>query len=85
MNGRAGRIRPSPGGDEWFREMSGRCDARGAGVTGAVFLDGVGFQMEGAGKLPAATTVDPGGALAAWLQTDPSTFTGYPRGAGGIS
>ena len=75
---------PQPGSDQWWREHAGMCDARGAGVTGVVFLDGIGFTLEGAGKLPAGMTITPGGAPAAWLQTDPGTITGYPPGIDGI-
>lgn len=84
MRSEAENIRATPGTDTWWREQRGWCDARGAGVTGAVILDGVGFQLEGAGKLPAAMTIEPGGAMAAWYQTDETTLTGYPPGTGGI-
>ena len=84
MLGRPDRIRAAPGTNRWYNEQKGWCDARGAGVTGTVILDGIGFQLEGAGKLPAGMTIDPGGALAAWYQTDPYTVTGYPRGLGAI-
>ena len=70
-------IRPSADSDEWFRQQSGWCDARGAGVSGTVILDGVGFSLPNHTPLP-GMTIEPGGALAAWLQTDPGTFTGYP-------
>lgn len=83
LRGRAERIRATPGTDAWFREQAGHCDARGAGMTGVVILDGVGFRLPGHTPLP-AMTIDPGGAPAAWLQTDPYTFTGYPPGQDGI-
>ena len=83
LRGRGDRIRANPGTDRWWQEQRGRCDQRGAGVTGVVILDGVGFQLPSHTPLP-SVTVQPGGALAAWLQTDDGTFSGYPPGAGGI-
>jgi hypothetical protein len=82
VRGRGDNIRPAPGGNAWYREQAGWADARGAGVTGMVILDGIGFQLEGAGKLPAGMTIEPGGAMAAWYQTDPDTIDGYPPGGG---
>lgn len=62
----------------WWDDVRGRCRAEGAGVTGKVLLDGVAFSLGGQHPLPAAMTITPGGAMAAWLQTDRFSFTGYP-------
>lgn len=77
--------RPAPGTDAWWDQQAHRCDARGAGVTGMVVLDGIGFRLGSHTPLPSVTLTEVGGALAAWLQTDPSTFTGYRSGPGGIN
>ncbi len=71
---------PAAGTDAWWQEVRGRCIQGGAGVTGTVLLDGVGFQLGGHTKLPTAMTIKPGDAPAAWLQTDRDTFSGYPTG-----
>ena len=84
MRGRGDKIRSAPGTNRWYQEQAGWCDARGAGVTGMVILDGIGFQLEGAGTLPAGMTIEPGGAMAAWYQNDPYTMTGFAPGLGGI-
>ncbi len=65
------------GSPSWWNEVKGRCLAGGAGVTGTVLLDGVGFKLGSHTPCP-NVTVNPGGAIAGWLQTDPFTFTGYP-------
>lgn len=75
-------FRAQPGTDRWWQEQAHRCDARGAGVSGAVILDGVGFQLGDHTPLPSVTLTEVGDALAAWLQTDPTTFSGYPNGRG---
>jgi hypothetical protein len=72
------RIRAAPGTDRWYNEQKGWCDARGAGVTGTVIIDGIGFQLPNHTALPNVTMTEVGGLLAAALQNDPNTITGYP-------
>jgi hypothetical protein len=73
------RIRPAPGTDAWYNAQKGWCDARGAGVSGAVILDGIGFQLPDHTPLPNVTMTEVGDLLAAALQNDPTTITGYPN------
>lgn len=82
MNGRVERIRAAPGTDAWWNEQKGWCDARGAGLTGMVILDGIGFRLPGHTPLPSSTVNEVGGLLAAALQTDDTTISGYPHGSG---
>jgi hypothetical protein len=84
VRGRVEKIRPRPGTDLWWQEQRGRTDSRGAGVTGTVIIDGVGFQLPGHTPLPSSTVNEVGGLLAAALQNDPDTFTGYSHELGGI-
>jgi hypothetical protein len=65
--------------DARWQEVKGRCIQDGAGVTGKVLLDGVGFQLGSHTPLPTQNTVIPGSAMAAFLQTDAFGFTGYPE------
>jgi hypothetical protein len=59
-----------------WEEVRGRTLAGGAGVTGVVLIDGIGFKLGGHTPCP-TTPVNPGEAMAAWMQTDANSFTGY--------
>lgn len=80
----ADKIRANPGTDRWYQEQAFRTDARGAGVTGVVIIDGIGFRLPDHTPLPSVTETEVGGLLAAAMQTDPNTISGYPRGTGGV-
>jgi hypothetical protein len=72
---------PPAGSRAWWQAVRGRCIQGGAGVTGTVLLDGVGFKLGGQTLLPAGMTITPGAAPAAWRQRDPDSFSGYPEGS----
>lgn len=74
---REDKIRPAPGTNAWWNAQKGWGDTRGAGISGTVILDGIGFQLPDHTPLPAVTVTEVGGLLAAALQNDPGTFTGY--------
>ena len=76
MRGNIEPVLPPAGTLDWWREVRRRCRAEGAGVTGTVVLDGVAFRLGGHTPLP-AVTVNPGEAMAGWMQTDKDGFTGY--------
>jgi hypothetical protein len=65
------------GRQSWWERVRGKCLQGGAGVTGVVLLDGVGFTLGDHTPCP-TVPINPGDAMAAWMQTDANSFTGYP-------
>jgi hypothetical protein len=72
-------VLPPAGSQDWWQEVRGRCRAEGAGVTGKVILDGVAFSLPNHTPLP-TQPINPGEAMAGWMQNDNNSFTGYPDG-----